>query len=227
MKIFIAIGILCLFCNITTAITLSTTPEMNPSSKNMFKYKIPIYENDYYDKEIGSIEEGEEVDIIGRDRGASSYKIKNYKGEVGYIRGYDLEDNYKKDLDRAVAIAIADEKAPEIKKLNLSPKSCPIKLLDVYITYNSIDIPQVNIEYINKSKKIITAFSMMVYCYNVYGEPTGMFGDNVFGGISSDENLKPNDINTGTWTLNTHELTKKVKIKVYKIQFSDGTKWMG
>jgi len=109
----------------------------------------------------------------------------------------------------------------------MTSQKCPLKIYGYEISYNSIGIPEVTLKYKNKGTKIIKAFSVKIYCYNAYNEPLTPFGKSYYAGISDDENLKPNETNDSTWTMNLFDTTKKVKVKIYKVLFSDGTIWKG
>jgi hypothetical protein len=114
-----------------------------------------------------------------------------------------------------------------IKKFNLTPYNCPLQIYDYIIKENIIGIPEVTLYYRNRGSKRIIAFNINIYCYNIYDEPVNYpLGSNIFRGITQDEDLEPGETGSSTWSLTFFDLTKKVKIKVTKILFSDGTRWV-
>lgn len=205
----------------TNAFGLSIITTLEP---NYGDY-IPIYENIDKYPEIARLDKNATIEIIGRDDINYFYKVKTADNKIGYIEEFAIESHNEKELSEKLTLALSEDNKDKLTKINLSSKNCPIRILDVYLTENSIGIPEVNIKYQNKGLKTIKAFSVEIYPYNTYGERLSSFGKNVYRGLSDDENLKQGAINKSVWVLNLFDTTKSVKVKIYRILFSDGSKW--
>lgn len=104
----------------------------------------------------------------------------------------------------------------------------PLKVTGVSITYNSIGIPEANIDFKNVSQKQIRAIELTFRCYDDFGRPVNRFLDNhnTFYGIAQGISIESGATYGLTWTLNLYDLTTNIKnISITKVAYSDGTVW--
>ena len=102
---------------------------------------------------------------------------------------------------------------------------CPVEIQESYISENVIGEPVASIRYINISEKTIDAIDINMYCYDNFNEKVNRIGgDNIFNGISQDE-LQSGYEQTAEWTLHLYENTKKIKPKIIRVHFTDGSVW--
>lgn len=230
MKRIVAMSVV-LICCLTPIFALSilTTIESDSQIIKVYSENKEFYHDD--DKVIKELSNGEVISIIGVNYESghklfiSNYKISLGNGAVGYINSDGLNPGYANTLQKSALLENAKDNEKEIGKINLSSKKCPLRIFDVFLTSNSIDVPEVNIRYLNKGNKTIKAFSAHIYCFDVYGDPINILGDNILNGEANDKEIGPGEIGSSLWTLNLYDLTKKVKVKIYKVLFSDGTIW--
>lgn len=120
------------------------------------------------------------------------------------------------------------DEEPEFYPSKIKDKyKCPIDIVDTFLTFNSIGVPEIHIGYINVTKKIIDAVEISVFCYNNFNEPVAEYNhSNIFHAIDQDE------VNSGykmfsTWTMNLFDNTTKFRLKVIRVHFNDGKIWVG
>ncbi|MFD2115596.1 hypothetical protein ACFSTH_06735 [Paenibacillus yanchengensis] len=138
----------------------------------------------------------------------------------------------KKDEAKKKKQAEENKKQAEAKKKALAKelkanKNIPLKIKSKSVSYNSIGIPQANIEYKNVGTKKIIAFEITITCYDSYGrlQRQTISNNKAFYGISQGENLKSGESSKATWTLNLFENTTKFNVVVTSVLFSDNSVW--
>lgn len=106
---------------------------------------------------------------------------------------------------------------------------CPVAILDSWITYNSIGIPEVHVFYRNLTPATLNAFELEFTCIDAYGNVTTDFPTLYNGNItgqSDHENLEPYGVSGGYWTLYNNERTTSIRnLHMIRAAFSDGTIW--
>lgn len=110
-----------------------------------------------------------------------------------------------------------------------SVNKCPVAILGYTITYNSINIPEVNIKFRNLTDKDITAFEVEWTCIDAYGKVTTdwptLYNGN-FTGYIDNADLKAGTADDYYWTMNSNERTASIRnCHMTRIAFADGTTW--
>ncbi|BBI33339.1 stalk domain-containing protein [Cohnella abietis] len=166
----------------------------------------------------------------------SSYVSDDFDDSDDYVKSnmnYSKVKAYYKSksyIDKIVALVKEekDAQAAKLKKELQANKNKPLKVNDVSITYNSISVPEVNLEIKNLTTKTIVAYEMRVSCYDDFDRPVKRFlsSSNLYLGISQNNKIASGEYQTDTWTLNLYDLTTKVKnVTITAVKFSDGTSW--
>ena len=153
----------------------------------------------------------------------------NIQGNTNYskIKAYYNTNSYLEKI-RALIKSDKDASNASLKKELQANNNKPLKVTDVEITYNSIDVPEVNLTIKNLTTKTIVAYEMKVSCYDDFDRPVYRYfsSSNLFLGISQGNSLASGESQTDTWTLNLYDLATQVKnVTITAVKFSDGTSW--
>jgi len=107
-------------------------------------------------------------------------------------------------------------------------KDCPVKITksqlvkEEYTNYKNISL-----KYKNVSKKTIQGIRFEWYGENSFNEPAEM-GNSIapgYGGGFSEDIIKPNQSNSGTWKIYSIDAKKIITARAYEVAFTDGTSW--
>ena len=104
----------------------------------------------------------------------------------------------------------------------------PIAITDCYISYNSINVPEVNITFRNISTKTVTNLEAFWTCIDAYGNVTADWShlNGNYNGWMDGIWLEPGESETFYWTMYSNERTASVKnLRMEKCAFADGTSW--
>ncbi|QJD87282.1 copper amine oxidase N-terminal domain-containing protein [Cohnella herbarum] len=193
----------------------------------------------YNSFQVGKQDKGDEIYIGSaikflEDFDHNVQNNTNYSKVKAYYESQDFLDQVRafikseKDANDAKLKKAQDASIAKLKIELKANKNKPIKLISTEVTYNLIDIPEVNLTIKNLTTKTIVAYEMRVSCYDDFDRPVNRFlsSSNLFKGISQGNNLTSGQSQTDTWTLNLYDLATKVKnIKITAVKFSDGTSW--
>lgn len=105
----------------------------------------------------------------------------------------------------------------------------PIAITDCHISYNSINVPEVNITFRNISTKTVTSLEAFWTCIDAYGNVTTdypyLYNGN-YNGWMDGISLAPGESASYYWTMYSNERTASVRnLRMEKCAFSDGTSW--
>jgi hypothetical protein len=151
--------------------------------------------------------------------------------------GRDVTDRYidrealKVELMKKDALAKreklkADVAAGKRKKSELD--RIPFAVLFASMESAGTGIPQVNLTILNLSAKKISLVKTKVYCFSKAGQPiSGTKGRNHIFDASSRIPIGPGEDFTTTLVLRNHPKTRKAKIEIHYLEFSDHTWWKG
>jgi hypothetical protein len=125
---------------------------------------------------------------------------------------------------------MAEKKAveEERKKQQAEEAKKPPLLIDrVWISYNSIGHPEINVRVRNVSRKSIDAFEVMFSLYDAYDRPAKHYLNetNQYGGIFQKSTIGPGATKEVTWTPYGYDLTAKAEARLDSVHFSDNTAW--
>lgn len=104
----------------------------------------------------------------------------------------------------------------------------PLIIVGSYISYNSIGVPEANIQFWNVSGKDVASFEVKFVCYDAYGNVTTDYSwyNGSFLGYCDNARMELGEKSTKTWTLYNNERTKSVRnIVLQRVAFTDGTIW--
>lgn len=169
------------------------------------------------------------MDLIKNDSSNEYYdqEEKNYFDQL-IIRKAKAKEKRKVDS----ILAIQKHKSDSIlqsKILLAKSRKIPLYLHAASVTLNSIGNPEASIIVANISYDTIDAYKIAIHCYNNFGEQVIHYskGTNVFTGISQDQ-LYPSSVidYPDTWTLYGHENTRKIKVYLINVHFTNGKTWM-
>ncbi len=108
-------------------------------------------------------------------------------------------------------------------------RKIPLFLIAATVTLNSIGTPEVTIIPGSLSLDTIDAYTVSIYCYNNFDEPVNHYssGSNIFKAISQ-ETINPfrTEEYGNTWTLYGFDNTRKVKVYLIKVHFTNGKTWV-
>lgn len=107
-------------------------------------------------------------------------------------------------------------------------KDCPVQIIksklvkEEYTNYKNIFI-----KYKNISKKTIQGIRFEWYGENSFNEPAEMGNSMLLGsgGGFSEDILKPNSINSGTWSIYSKDAKTIISARAYEVAYTDGTIW--
>lgn len=182
----------------------------------------------YNNFEVAKTMDDDEIYIGSAIESLEDY-ADNVQSNTNYskVRAYYQSESYL-DKVRALLKSNKDESNANLKKELQANKNKPLKVTSAEITYNSIDVPEVNLTIKNLTTKTIVAYQMKVSCYDDFDRPVNRYlsSSNLFKGISQGNSLTPGESQTDTWTLNLYDLATKVKnVTITAVKFSDGTSW--
>lgn len=195
------------------------------------------FEDDKNDEEISGyyldeIEGTKELIYLGTvlKSVSRSYIYDNNEGKIGEneITNPNYDKRIKLITSQEHIKAVLNNREKERKEEYKENGYKPLKLVDAYITYDIIYMPEVNLEVKNLTNKTIDAYEMELECYDTYDRPVReiITASNKFLGISQNNELKPYRSQTDTWSLTWYENVTKVKnVKITSVHFTDGTVW--
>lgn len=158
------------------------------------------------------------------------YQVTITKAEAEAKRKYDSIFDIKKRRTDSI-LAAENHRADSIlqSKILLSKsRKIPLYLHAANVTLNSIGNPEANIIVANISNDTIDAYRVAIHCFNNFGEQVIHYskGTNVFTGISQDK-IYPSVVSDypDTWTLYGLENTRKIKVYLISVHFTNGKTW--
>ncbi|WP_419875245.1 copper amine oxidase N-terminal domain-containing protein [Candidatus Pristimantibacillus sp. PTI5] len=208
----------------------------NPSTKTVSQY-------DFFSSVIGfersSTKSYNNFNVAKTEHNGEIYIGSAIKSLIDYDNNIQGNTNYSKikahyntnsylEKVRALIKSEKDASNASLKKELQANNNKPLKVTGVEITYNSIDVPEVNLTIKNLTTKTIVAYEMKVSCYDDFDRPVYRYfsSSNLFLGISQGNSLASGESQTDTWTLNLYDLATQVKnVTITAVKFSDGTSW--
>ncbi len=129
-----------------------------------------------------------------------------------------------KKLENAVAMYVP--KAAEKVKNTSEVENQPVSL--VSLQFPEYVVPQISVTFVNNSTKVVDAIEFSVLCFDNFGQPANYHSSgNVINSFSLQETIQPG--NTGKSSWNVYSMsngTKKGKVVVTKVHFTDGAIWV-
>ncbi len=120
----------------------------------------------------------------------------------------------------------ADVAAGKKKKSEL--ERIPFALLSASMEKTGRGSPQVSLTILNLSERKISLVKTRIYCFGENGQPVpGTNGRNHVFDASSRIPIGPGEDFTTTLMLRNHPKTRKAKIEIHYLEFSDRTWWKG
>ncbi len=153
---------------------------------------------------------------------------QGYEAAVNYLEGklYSAEFNYGSSATPA-QLATLDS----LYQNWYAQTGVPLVIRNTSISYNSINVPQVNINLLNISGKYVTSFELEWVCYDAYGNITTDYPwlyNGSFTGWMDNADLSARQTKSYYWTLYSNERTTSIRnLRVTRVAFSDGTSWVG
>lgn len=166
---------------------------------------------------------------------ANAQKQFGYDTEEGYIAAAkslasiptDFDWPFKESLKEFKAAATEGHvrKKQEREEAEAEARRPPLEIMRIYMSRNSIDVPEINIRVRNTKDRVIDAFEVNVIAFDAYDRKVSRFGDGVFNGISQSHTISPGQSRLVTWTLHELENGRKFKLTLISVHFTDGTVW--
>lgn len=151
--------------------------------------------------------------------------------------GRDVTDRYidrealKVELMKKDALAKRERLKTDIaagKRKKSELDRIPFAVLAASMELAGKGIPQVSITILNLSTKKISLVKTKIYCFGDNDQPiSGTKGRNHVFDASSRIPIGPEEDFTTTLVLRNHPKTKKAKIEIHYLEFSDRTWWKG
>jgi len=128
----------------------------------------------------------------------------------------------EKERDEIDALLRTDSIIKKYQKLG-----SPLAFSKCYVSFNSIGVPEVNVERINITADIIDAYTVDVSCYDNFNRPVKhyLYSNNIFNGISQVEILSM-EKGESSWELHGYDNTTKIKVFLKKVHFTNGKTWI-
>lgn len=122
---------------------------------------------------------------------------------------------------------IKDFEEQLLKEMEEIESTCPLQIISVSRTLNSIDSPEVSISAQNISNKTIDAYTANFYCYDNFNRPvTDILSDNnVCEGICQEIIVPGGYTPQYNWRLYPLVTTRKVIAVITEIHFTDNSTW--
>lgn len=151
--------------------------------------------------------------------------------------GRDVTDRYidrdalKIELGKRAALLRreklkADVAAGKRKKSELD--RLPFTVLSASLERPSGESPQIALTILNLTEKKISLLRTRVHCFDAQGRPqSGTRGRNHVFDATSRVPIGPGEDFTTILTLRNHPRTRKAKVDIHYLEFSDGTWWKG
>lgn len=151
--------------------------------------------------------------------------------------GRDVTDRYidrealKVELMKKEALAKREKLKADIaagKKKKSELDRIPFAVLSASLEAAGKGIPQVSLTILNLSAKKISLVKTRIYCFNDRGQPISSTKgrDHIFD-ASSRIPIGPGEDFTTTLALRNHPKTKRARIEIHYLEYSDHTWWKG
>ncbi|MEX2116446.1 MAG: hypothetical protein WEB37_06140 [Bacteroidota bacterium] len=151
--------------------------------------------------------------------------------------GRDVTDRYidreavKVELAKQTALAKREKLKADVaagKKKKSELNRLPFAILSADLERSDRGIPQIALTVLNVSDKKITLLRTRVHCFDAKDQPQGGTGgrNNVFDATSRIP-IAPSEDFTTILSLRNHAKTRKAKIEIHYLEFSDATWWKG
>ncbi|HLE31880.1 MAG TPA: hypothetical protein VJB38_04640 [Bacteroidota bacterium] len=151
--------------------------------------------------------------------------------------GRDVTDRYidrealKVELMKKETLAKREKLKADIaagKKKKSELDRIPFAVLSASMEPAAKGVPQVSLTILNLSGKKISLVKTKIYCFNEKGQPiSGTKGRNHVFDASSRIPIGPGEDFTTTLALRNHPKTKRARIEIHYLEFSDHTWWKG
>jgi hypothetical protein len=155
---------------------------------------------------------------LSRAKAKSASEYMERARRVAETKGLD-----RPDRDPANATASEQLSAGELY-LERIRHAGPLLISGVMIRENSIGVPEVTIEVGNTSDRTIEAYDVEIECFDAFGEPVKLLGDNIFRG-TSDDVIEESYVEESTWMLAVQQTTTRVAVRVTRVKPSYGQVW--
>ena len=166
-------------------------------------------------------EEGYQKAWLALKRIPDSYEWEFKDGLIGFRQSaQELYESMKATREAKEA----QEKAAEAEK-----RKPPIVISDVWMTRNSIGVPEIHVVVTNQKERPVNAFTFDVEAFDGYDRQLSKFGfgDEVAGCIYQNSTLNQGESSPGSsyWTLNGFTNGRKFKVRIRDCHFTDGGTW--
>lgn len=141
---------------------------------------------------------------------------------ISFIGCSSKTANEQKAVTNSSVNQVEQQKETTVTTTKEHVEPAPIEIKSIKIKENSIGVPEVYITFKNISDKNII-FDFNVQCLDAYGEVIKGYGSyDLFSG-TYDTPLAPGETSPSDWhwTLNGFDLTKIVKVSVYKYKLAN------
>ncbi len=170
-------------------------------------------------------EEGYRMAWYALKRIPDSYEWEFKDGLIGFRQS--SEEIYE-SMKAAREAKEAQEKAAKAA-VEAEKRKPPIVISDVWMTRNSIGIPEIHVVVTNQKERPVNAFTFDVEAYDGYDRQLSEFGfgDYVKGCIYQNSTLNQGESSPGSsyWTLNGFKNGRKFKVRIRDCHFIDGGTW--
>ena len=170
-------------------------------------------------------EEGYQKAWLALKRIPDSYEWEFKDGLIGFRQSaQELYESMKATREAKEAQEKAAKAAAEAEK-----RKPPIVISDVWMTRNSIGVPEIHVVVTNQKERPVNAFTFEVEAFDGYDRQLSKFGfsDEVQGCLYQESTINQGESSPGGhyWTLNGFKNGRKFKVRIRDCHFTDGGTW--